>query len=223
MRLTFITLLFCFATLGTSAQTYYYKLNALVKSDGTRVQGNDSGLFVTFTANGCYDSDRKGNTMNNGYQSLQNQYDDRISYTGSSYWGEANYIFASDYSILNIRVGNEVYIYRKSYAHENQTESTYFGTREEKSSTKSAFPIPIYNGNDTHYGENSITDKSQKGSNSRHGRQECPSCHTTKKCNACGGKGWYKNQYADGTPMECSICHRSGSCQTCHGKGWIYF
>lgn len=61
------------------------------------------------------------------------------------------------------------------------------------------------------------------GSSSMHGDAECPSCHRTGKCTACGGRGWYRNQYADYDIMDCSICHKTGKCQTCHGKGTIHY
>ncbi len=58
---------------------------------------------------------------------------------------------------------------------------------------------------------------------SMHGNAECPSCHRSGKCTACGGKGWYRNQYADYAVMDCSICNKTGKCQTCKGKGTISY
>lgn len=115
-----------------NAQTYFYKLSAVVEN-GNRSAGNGSGIYVTFTDKGCYDSDIEGCTMNNGFLNLQLKGEGKIQYKGTSYWGAAEYVFSVDYKLLNVIAGNCVYIYNKSNS-STQRVSTYCGAKATKSS-----------------------------------------------------------------------------------------
>lgn len=110
-----------------NAQTYFYELSAVVEN-GNRSVGNGSGIYVTFIDKGCYDSDVDGCTMNNGFLDLHIKGKNKISYKGTSYWGDAEYIFSADYKLLNVLAGNSVYIYRRSYSPTRRI-STYYGTK----------------------------------------------------------------------------------------------
>lgn len=119
-----------FIAVPLNAQTYFYKLSAVVEN-GNRSTGNGSGIFVTFIDRGCYDSDVEGCTMNNGFLNLQLKGKSKIQYKGTSYWGDAEYIFSSDYKLLNVIAGPCVYIYNKSN-NSTQRVSTYCGKKAVK-------------------------------------------------------------------------------------------
>ena len=132
MRNTLLLVLL-FVTVLLNAQTYFYKLSAVVEG-GNRSAGNGSGIYVTFTDKGCYDSDIEGCTMNNGFLNLQFKGKSKIQYKGASYWGAAEYIFSADYKLLNVIAGDCVYIYNKSNS-SIQRVSTYSGVKAAKSSS----------------------------------------------------------------------------------------
>ena len=49
-------------------------------------------------------------------------------------------------------------------------------------------------------------------------KENCPSCHGSKNCETCLGKGWRTNPY-NGKSQECPVCHGKKICQTCNGTG----
>lgn len=224
MKRFILTCLLCAASAHAplDAQTFHYKLDAVVKG-GERTPGNGSGLFVTFTADGCYDSDKDGNTMGNGFQRLHIKGSDRISYKGSSYWGDADYIFAADYSVLNVRADDNVYIYSRGNAEAGKTVSTYVGVRKERSPGASvSFPGGLPGGSAAGNARPAPA-RRPKGS-SRHGDAECPSCHRSGRCGHCGGKGWKEIEVnLEYRKTECPICRGTGKCLTCHGRGVIHY
>lgn len=110
------------------AQTRFYRLSFVMES-GTKKSVNSSGIFVTFTEKGCYDSDRDGFSMNNGFLKFAGNGNKGILYQGQSYWGSADYCFASDYSVLNVRDKyGVVYVYHLSSPN-GQSQSTYYSVR----------------------------------------------------------------------------------------------
>lgn len=49
-------------------------------------------------------------------------------------------------------------------------------------------------------------------------RLTCPTCHGTKHCTMCAGRGEY---LSNGRYYDCDMCHGGGACYGCHGRGWI--
>lgn len=126
-----LSLILLSLVVASNAQTYFYKLSAVVEN-GNRSAGDGTGLFITFIDGGCYDSDSEGCSMNHGLLNLHYKGVDRILYKGKSYWGNAEYILSGDYELLNVRVGDCVYIYKKSSS-PSQRVSTYYGTKASES------------------------------------------------------------------------------------------
>lgn len=124
---------------ASNAQTYFYRLSAVVKNDD-RNAGNGTGLFITFINGGCYDSDSEGCTMNHGLLKLHYKGNDKILYKGESYWGTAEYVFSGDYELLNVRAGDCVYIYKKS-GNPMQRVSTYCGAKAVKNYVGEMMPV----------------------------------------------------------------------------------
>ena len=124
---------------ASNAQTYFYRLSTVVENDGINA-GNGTGLFITFIDGGCYDSDSEGCTMNHGLLKLHYKGNDKILYNGESYWGTAEYVFSSDYELLNVRAGDCVYIYKKS-GNPTQRVSTYCGAKAVKNYVGEMMPV----------------------------------------------------------------------------------
>jgi len=94
-------------------QTRYYKQLKVISENLTEQKGDGGGQFITFSNNGCYDSDKNGYSVGNGSLAIRKKDNDRAYYGGNSYWGEATYIFTENYQRLNIRPENskKVYVY----------------------------------------------------------------------------------------------------------------
>lgn len=127
---------------ASNAQTYFYKLSAVVENDN-RKAGNGTGLFITFIDGKCYDSDSDGCTMDYGLLNLQYKGVDKILYSGKSYWGTAKYIFSGDYELLNVIAGDCVYIYNKS-SNPTQRVSTYYGAKAEDNVAQGLMPASAF-------------------------------------------------------------------------------
>lgn len=127
---------------ASNAQTYFYKLSAVVENDN-RKAGNGTGLFITFIDGKCYDSDSDGCTMDYGLLNLQYKGADKILYSGKSYWGTAKYVFSGDYELLNVIAGDCVYIYNKS-SNPTQRVSTYYGAKAEDNVAQGLMPASAF-------------------------------------------------------------------------------
>ncbi len=109
----------------THAETYYYTLEKIV-TNGDSQKASGSGIFITFTSDGCYDSDSEGYTNYQSYLRLAYKGNYRV-YNGDTYWGRGDYKFTSDFSRLNVIVGNKVYVYNRAATPSNIHQSTYVG------------------------------------------------------------------------------------------------
>ena len=85
-----------------------------------------SGIFITFTADGCYDSDYQGYTNDKSYLKLAVDGKYKI-YNGTTYWGIGDYKFTPDLSRLNIVVDDKVYAYKRVAKPSGIRNSTYVG------------------------------------------------------------------------------------------------
>ena len=63
-RFIFLHIVFCFICNWAICQTYYYQQIKIVKNDVEK-SGDNTGQFITFTPNACYDSDKEGYSVNN--------------------------------------------------------------------------------------------------------------------------------------------------------------
>lgn len=105
------------AARGRGQATYYYSQEKTVDpatKQTSRGQGHRAGLFITFNAKGCYDSDRKGYDVGNGFREETSRNDRFITYVGSSYWGDARYVVALDKSRINIHAPDRILVYVRS-------------------------------------------------------------------------------------------------------------
>jgi hypothetical protein len=96
-------------------QTFFYKQTEVV-TNGNRTAGDNSGQFIAFTKQGyCYDSNKNGQSVNNGSLKYMNQNPQGLHvYEGDTYWGNAAYYFNSDFTRLNVRTANGItYVYVK--------------------------------------------------------------------------------------------------------------
>ena len=115
LLLLFTVLVF---SLTASAQTtYYYKL-IKKKVNGVVSENVSGGQFITLVKNGavCYESDKEGFSVNHGRLDYKSSDENGIKlYVGGSYYGSNSILlFKSDYSSFNIKVGNDVYVYKRA-------------------------------------------------------------------------------------------------------------
>ncbi len=210
-----IAIMIC-CELGASAQTYYYEKVAEVKN-GTKTTAAGDGHFITFTNKGCYDSDIKGFTENNGFLEYKRTVNSIRNYYGDSWFGKAYYYFSTDLRRLNIKVestGN-VYVYARKTAPSGVTKSSRHRASQTvitPAVTITAMPTaPTYD---------SSAGSSSQSQNSRYGYYTCPSCHGSGKCPICHGSN-LADAYYTGNKMVCSSC-TNGRCSACGGTGKKY-
>lgn len=170
LKLIFIVILTLLTCNIIHAKTYYYKLEKIITNQKHQL-ASGSGIFITFTSNGCYDGDCNGYTNNNSYLKLayQGKY---ITYNGDTYWGKGDYKFTSDYSRLNIVVDNKVYVYNRTTKPSNISQSTYVGHKKQLSGNSSG-----------HYSAPNIGES-----------------YPSNSSNECMSQAWYQetyNRYAD--------------------------
>lgn len=182
--------------------------------------GDKSYLFLSITDKGCYDSDKDGMSVGNGFLKLSDIQNGIKNYYGDSYWGKAEYRLKTDYSRLNIVdiQNDKVYVYerreisqvacRTSSKIKSQAVSPQIGE------AVPFIPAPSYNQQYDHQSETveRIVCHVCKGTKrekyyivsavipmvERHER--CPECHEMMReynlhkhrvCTACKGKGYY--------------------------------
>ncbi len=135
------TLIVTLFSMTVFSQAYYYKQTSKV-SNGIRSAGNNSGQFITFTKDGCYDSDKNGISVNNGFQNYKKYENGILYYLGSSYWGnQCQYCFNAAKNRLNIIPDNEtgiIYVYQRVnapvgiktcyYIKNNKNGGTYYSS-----------------------------------------------------------------------------------------------
>lgn len=204
-----------------NTETRYYKQIKIVSKDGQQRAGDNSGQFITFNDKGCYDSDKSGYDVGNGFLKFGKSTSERVYYSGNSYWGEAMYIFTENYNRLNIVVeGNgTTYVYTLATPPTNVITCALI---KEKQPVKPVNPVVVNPVNPVVNPVNPI-DNPEKVST----RRTCPSCHGT-------GNGHeeiiYQTDYTgNGSSCYCSKCGKTGSCHThrttmckvCYGKKYV--
>lgn len=214
--------LFC-ANVSLAQETYFYKLSSIVSNGQKRKPGTASHIFVTFSKDICYDSDKDG--FYGGYGKLRRVAENgqSVKYSGYCFFGSAEYVVSKSKDLINIwSADGNMYIYTRDYPVSTVTKSSYGNL------------VCQYDTNVNHVPETPITsginnsgvviiDNSGKEHNTRPIKElTCPICHGNGKCSSCAGRGWKKTEgYYGGGIHDCGICNGTGRCNSCYGKGTI--
>lgn len=94
--------------------TYYYSQEKIVDpvtKNTTSGSRHQAGLFITFNAKGCYDSDRQGFDVGNGFREKVSAGDRLVTYIGGSYWGDARYVVSAAKDRINIHTPDRILVY----------------------------------------------------------------------------------------------------------------
>lgn len=112
-NLFIIFLALAFANISFSQTTLQYKRVKIVEN-GVSKNCNDDIHFITFTNEGCYESDAKGFTENSSnFLTFSHSENGIKCYHGKGYYGNARYYFSTDLSRLNLYVNdNLIYVYQ---------------------------------------------------------------------------------------------------------------
>ena len=233
LLLLFTVLVF---SLTASAQTtYYYKLTKK-KVNGVVSENVSGGQFITLVKNGavCYESDKEGFSVNHGRLDYKSSDENGIKlYVGGSYYGSNSILlFKSDYSSFNIKVGNDVYVYKRATPPAGAMTCSLIRKPESSSSSSSGGYVPpasayqpVILPSTTYPSSSSSSSTSTSSSSSRTttttpAKRECIRCHGT-------GRQEYEGVTFGVDTKYCNECHRTVSsghyhstCQLCHGKGY---
>lgn len=216
-KLLYILSLLIIAMPNIIGQTYYYKQVKIIDASKQIHKGDNTGQFITFTNQGCYDSDYEGYDIGNGFQKLLKNTEKIHVYYGDSYWGKAYFYVTSDRNRINIKVRNtgKIFVYQRMKAPSNTYTSTYINSQTPN--TIGIYPVPIIDSDNNR----SISDKQK---------------HLVREtCSFCKGTGRspikiYSPDYTGGEIIRlsyCSICgkyeksHSHGTCESCLGKGYV--
>ncbi|MCL1958943.1 MAG: hypothetical protein FWF68_05025 [Spirochaetes bacterium] len=232
-------------TAPNAGQTAWYKQTAVVDQNKNRSNGDNTGQFIAFTKTGCYDSNKEGYDIGNGFLEYKGLENNIHVYYGNTFWGKGSYFFNNDFSKLNIRTDTGiVYVYEKTAAPASAVTSA-------KITQKSA---PAANTSPVYTPPSVITPSSPGGGMSVGNRVQCNSCRGTGNCSSCNGNyilgdctycnGKGKTIYGYGTNATyetcvackgsgkkyCAVCynpgginHNPGKCSVCKGSGYINY
>lgn len=199
----------CWLSLPGWGQTYYYRQIMQIGPDGQKNKGDLTGQFITFNTKGCYDSDKEGYTVNNGFLKYIQKSNDILVYYGNSYWGKCYYYFNSSRGRLNVKTDKMIFVYeRVANVPVQVLTSSKIKGKDSSPAWVAPVTLPLLEGND-----NGVPPVKRTST-------RCRSCNGTGHCPVCKGKGWYKN-INDGKIYDCFECHGSGRCGVCYGKGVI--
>lgn len=217
MRYFITTAIMVCSALGVSAQTYYYEKVAEVRN-GTKITASGDGHFITFTNKGCYDSDNKGFSENNGFLEYKRTENSIRNYYGDSWFGKAYYYFSTDLGRLNIKVesSGNIYVYARRTAPAGVTKSSR--CKVSPAVVAPVVPMPVTPATPTF--DSSAGTSGQSQNKSRYGYYTCPSCHGSGKCPVCHGRNLADAHYT-GNKMVCPSC-TNGRCSACGGTGKKY-
>jgi len=223
---------FCFLSatclFAGNTVTRYYKQIKIVTKDKKEQTGNSSGQFITFNDNGCYDSDKSGYTVNNGFLKFGKSTSERVYYSGSSYWGQAMYIFMENYGRLNIVIEDSgvTYVYVLATPPANVFTSALIKVNEKTSTATTTYPPPT----------TTTTEKTWHNCGCCNGTGNCRNHRCVggkQQCGTCGGVGRHYNTYTKlyescanplcrGGYTNCGSC-TNGKCNCCNGKRGEYY
>lgn len=225
-----------FASTAAIAQTYYYKLVKKVEN-GVTSTSVSGGLFISFTSNACYESDKNGFSVDNGSLKYTSEENGIKNYVGTSYWGNAVFRFNADKSRLNVVVtkNESIYVYERSTAPAGVTTCSLIKEKQNSGGGVIIDPVNPYWADNGGYiadtNQSTFGNDNSVSTNSSNQRQP-----TTRQCPYCNGKGRIeRNSYPAmyGTTdyqVYCNECgryfnrstgHSHVSCSHCHGTGQI--
>lgn len=212
----------------------YYKLTRKMENgkSSTDVSG---GQYITFIADICYESNKKGIGVGHGNMTRNKSYStsEYTTYFGSSYWGDdvASFKFNADKSILNVVIDKDnYYIYKRATAPAGQETCSLI--RKKTPSNKDGGsgseivmpPTPIVV--NPNYPTPTPNPKDPKPN------PPTPPQPKKHQCGLCGGSGEWAHDDASipdfGTGNKyCNKCgktvgpkHVHTQCPSCKGKGW---
>lgn len=199
------------------SQTYYYERVAVVKN-GIKSSASGDGHFITFTAKGCYDSDREGFSEDTGFRQYKSTENNIRSYYGDSYFGNAYYYFNPDRTRLNIKRESDgaTYVYVRKTPPAGVTKSS---RKKEKANVPTIVPI-IPSVTNVPTPSFDFSEPSSGSKLSRYGYYTCPNCHGSGLCPICHGRKIADNSYTGGYNV-CNSC-TGGRCSACGGTGKKY-
>lgn len=211
------------------AQTRYYKLTKKVIKEvpSTNVSG---GQFITFTKDGCYESDKEGYAVNSSTLKYKYTENGILIYSGKCYWGNGIFKFNNDKSRLNVVTGSgDIYVYAVATPPSSQTTCSLIRKVESGGNSGVTYAdVPNWNNNqNTPINQGGSTVNPTKPERTPQKRWhnvtktvDCNSCHRSGKCQTCNGKGWYQGVYG---PIDCPNCYgyKTGKCSHCQGNGTI--
>ena len=202
--------------------TRYYKQIKVVTEDRKEQIGSGSGQFITFNDKGCYDSDKSGYDVNNGFLKFGKSTTDRVYYSGNSYWGEAVYIFTENYGRLNIVVEESgiTYVYALTNPPANVNTCALIKEKNTNSSNTNVVvtPPPPINPN-LNNGKTSPTHTLTSKQKYVTKEESCHICYGSGKCSTCNGKGYVISAYTQ-KYVDCVNC-TNGKCNKCNGSGKV--
>jgi len=200
----------------------YYKQIKIVTKDRKEQAGSGSGQFIAFNDNGCYDCDKSGYTVNNGFLKFGKSTADRVYYSGYSYWGEAMYIFTENYGRLNIVVEDSgiTYVYALATPPANVYTCALIKEKDTDSTNTDVVvtPIPPVNPN-INTGKTTTTRTPTAKQKYVTKEETCHICYGSGKCSTCNGKGYVISTYTQKYD-NCVNC-TNGRCSKCSGSGKV--
>ncbi len=202
--------LLCTGVMGQT--TYYYKQTKTVDSNKQVGVGDNTGQFVSFTHSGCYDSDKDGFNVNNGFLKLLKTTSDLRIYYGPSYWGMAYYYVKADYSKINVKIVES----GKTLVYDRATPAAKVFTSSHIKKSAPGNGVVIINNQEVFIPEN--------------GNSQITGEMQNVTCTFCSGTGTapYPTYYGGITDryIYCNTCkkadrdHYHSSCPSCQGKGY---
>lgn len=212
-----VSIIACFISFNISvcSQTYYYKIDRIIKNGVQQKNMNEGGQFITFTPKICYESDRNGYTVNNGKMDYKYTDNGVMVYLGNCYWGNVTCLVTNDYKKINIKISdNHIYVLERQIPPSNVLTSTYI--KEKVIDVPNPIsvivptpdPVPVPSPL-----PNPKKEKIQKPSSGT----ICHLCHGLKKCWTCNGSKRMYNGLT-GKYQKCPNCI-DGLCSHCHGTG----
>lgn len=229
------TLLLLISFRPANAQsTFYYKQTKVVRADGKVSTDVNGGQFVTFNNDKCYESDKSGYTVNNGYLTIQSTNAGITSYSGTSYWGKGTiFMFNSDKSVMNVVASNgDKYVYKRTEAPQNVETCTLIASAPAKTTTSQPGTSVSYPMNapfsGTSYQPSLTSGTASKTAHTKevHHQEKCWNCHGTGRVIKYLNVSTFGNDEKVWCP-ECqswyfrSNSHTHVNCSYCHGTGYI--
>ena len=223
LTIIFYILFFCTIFIIAQQRTDYYRLSKKVDANGQiKTYNNGEGQFVTRNKGYCFDSSIDGMNAGNGTLTLTERKDSRSAYHGKSYFGNpSDYIFDDSRGLLNVKnTKGEIYVFYIDTPPKGKRVPTYVSDWGFLDGTyQNMFDNTIQQGMNSSSSSSSTSSKTS--TKSKASPKLCTSCHGTKRCSLCNGKGRYQPNPARSTIVDCSKCHKTGDCSLCKGTGYF--